>query len=256
MRRLLMAMMVASSALYGTSMTLSSCTAGITTLSPCPGNFSLTTGLSGPNYFVSAIAAASDSTAPPPDALFGPPPPVPGGRTLFAIAGVSGSYSGGPPPPLPPLSAHADASASITAVTEGPPRTGFIQFGLDITSTHDDLGTNISMTDGIHSYGPGSGAPPFGCHFVSCFYTATLPFDLGTEFQVSASVMAGGSLSPQSGRLGFGQDGDAALSFRLLEPDGKTPVSFFVVPEPSTRVLLFIAFVSAAWFLRKGDRQP
>jgi hypothetical protein len=153
---------------------------------------------------------------------------------MFALAETTGLYYGTTPPALPPLSATADATASLSAMSAGSPRSGFFEFGLSTGTLHDDMGVTISIADGVHSYqfnSVGLGAPSGGCHFEACLYTLTVPFDLGTDFTISISASAAGGISPTG--HGFGQDAEGALSFVLLESNGTTPVPFSVVPEPS-----------------------
>lgn len=252
MRRFLLAMIVASSALYATSMASSSCTVAKTTVSPCPGNLNLSTGLSGPNYFVSAFAEASDSAPPPPAANITPPTLFgPLGGTMFAIGEAEATYMGGEPPPFPSvLAANGDASANIVAHTAGPARVGLIEFSMNTATLHDDLGMSISITDGVHSYDIGSGAPPGGCFFGGCRYTATLPFDLGANFRVSISADAGVSISPPApgGPEGAGRDALGGLSFQLLEANGGK-IPFSLVPEPSSWTLLLLGFGAGTFLL-------
>ena len=228
MLRFLLAMMT-SSALYATSVTFTSCTAGTTTLSPCPGNITLTTGLYGPNYFVSAFAATGPAT---------------GQSGFSALAETTASYTGPPPPPLPPLSAAATASDDVVAFTTGPSRLGLI----DLTMLRGPITSNggsadVSITDGVHTYFP-------VCAAVFCTYRATLPFDLGTRFQFMVSAGAGSSVTySPSGPSGSGSGGLADLTFTLLEPDGKTTVPYYVVPEPSTFSLLFLVLAGGAFLL-------
>lgn len=224
--RFLLAMMV-TCVLHASTMTFSSCTAGTTTDSPCPSDVNLITGLSGPNYFVAAFAATGPGTG------------LPGTSVIAEAAAV---YTGGAPPPLPALSAGAQASENDTYYTTGPTRLGFIQFDMDsgASSSHGGLG-DVVLTDGVHSYGPGSGTHVGGCA-ESCHSIGTLPFDLGTEFQVLESASAGASLTPSSGVPDSVQGGFATVTFTLLEADGTTPVPFSVVPEPSSWALSVLGF--------------
>jgi hypothetical protein len=173
---------------------------------------------------------------------------------MFAIGEAAATYMGEPPPPFPSLlAAKGDASAGIVANTVGPARLGFIEFSMSTSTTHDDLGMNISITDGVHSYGIGTGAPPGGCFFGGCRYTATLPFDLGTDFRVLVSADAGVSITPPTsgGPEGAGREALGALSFELLDASG-SKVPFSLVPEPSSLALLWLGFGGGAFFLLKN----
>ena len=151
-------------------------------------NSQLVNRLSGPNYFVSAFADASDSAPPPPGTPIAPAPAITGGHPVFALAETTALHTGMAPPPLLPLSTAEDASASVVASSQGPLRAGFFQFGPSTGSAHDDFGVNVSMADSVHSYqfnSAGFGVPTGGCHFEVFLYTLTLAFALGAEFRVS-----------------------------------------------------------------------
>jgi hypothetical protein len=171
---------------------------------------------------------------------------------MFAIGEAAAMYTGEEPPPFPSLAAHGHASAGIVGNTVGRPRLGFIEFSMNTATIHDDFGMTISITDGVHSYSIGTGAPPGGCFFGGCRYTATLPFDLGTDFRVLVSADAGVSVTPPTsgGPSGAGRDALGALSFELLDASG-SKVPFSVVPEPSSLALLWLGFAGGAFFLLK-----
>ena len=246
MLRFLLAMLVASSALHASSFAFSSCTAGTTTVSPCPDDFTLTSGLSGPNYFVSAFAGTSEFIAAP-DAIV---PGSPGGQELSAVANAAAEEDA---PPDITLSATANASDSVTYSTNGPSRSGFIQFAVALGYLHQDApgAASALLTDGVHQYSYSGGGgiygstPPLHCFIEDCEYEATVPFDLGSEFQVSVSANAAVAVSsaPGSSR---GHDDDSQVVFRLLESDGATPVPFSVTPEPSTWGLLLCGLAIGA----------
>jgi hypothetical protein len=163
---------------------------------------------------------------------------------ISAYATASVTYTGSPPPPLPPLSASANATDTTNYYTTGPSRPGFIEFTLEafILSSHGGVG-DVDITDGVHTYNAGAGAPPGKCGVEGCsLYTATLPFDLGTGFQISAFAGGSASVTPSSPTLGSAQGGQASVtSFRLFEANGTTPVPFSAVPEPSNWGLLIIS---------------
>jgi len=229
MLRFLLALMT-SSALYATSTTFTSCTAGTTTLSPCPGNINETTGLIGPNYFVSAFAATGPATGQP---------------GFSALAQTTASYTGQPPPPLPSLSASAHASDDEFLFTTGPSRVGLIDLTMREGPTASHGGTaSVSITDGVHTYFP-------VCNSVFCNYNATLPFDLGTGFHFMESADGGLSITPPvpGGPNGAGSGGLATIFFTLFESDGKTAVPYYVTPEPSTFRLWFLVLAGGAFLL-------
>jgi hypothetical protein len=84
-----------------------------------------------------------------------------------------------------------------------------------------------------------------------CGWTATVPFDLGSKFQVSTSADVDVSLEPGPfGNTIHGSD-DAIVVFRLLEADGKTPVPFSAMPEPATWGLLLFGLAAGPLVYRK-----
>jgi hypothetical protein len=254
MHRMLLALIAASSALYATSTATSSCTAGSTTETPCPANINLTPGISGPGYHVSAFAQASDSSIVAISFIRSPQEFEPGfGWSMSAIAEMEEQYLGEPNGPLPPLSATANASANIVAYTAAPAQLGSIVLSVSTGTGHDAFGAEITVTDGVHTYGLGSGAPPrqTGCGFDGCFYTATLPFDVGSEFEVSISANASGSIAPPY--PGLGSEAIAELSFEVLSADGGK-VPFTLVPEPSTNALLLLGLALGAYWVVKPRR--
>ena len=250
MRFLFLALILSGSLLRATSVAVtqqtltfhSSCSAGAKTASPCPPG-----GLTGDGY--QAVADTGSG-------LYPPPTLIPGGQMVSVWSDASTLYHCDPIfgcPPFVPLWGTANASDTINGRTTGPNRVGWIQFSLIAGWTNDNSGTRISMKDGLHSYGIGDGAPPNTIDpSQGGSYDAKLPFELGTGFQVSASVAAN-SPCPTSEVCGTYETGTAALSFILLEPDG-TPIPFVSapgVPEPSTCMLLFLGLTAGAGFMRK-----
>jgi len=225
MRRVLL-LLVTSFALHASTFTYSSCTAGTTTETPCLGNPLLTTGLSGPNYFVSAFAHASDTPA----------------GNISALAETTGSYvlpCLGCPPPPPLLAASAQALVNDTYLTNGPVRPGFIQLSVSITAEHV-IFADDRISDGPYQYDtcpPGSSTGSEGCSG-----SALLPFELGIPFEMSvaAPVEPSGVLI-MPGDHGEGGIAFVTLTFSLFESDGTTAVGFYPAPEPSTYGLLLCA---------------
>lgn len=138
-------------------------------------------------------------------------------------------YSSGP---SPELSAIAHAKASNVFYSGGPSRLGFIQFDVEASHLHGGI-SNALLTDGTHQYGYNSEF----CGFEGCQQTETVPFNLGSEFQISTSADVEESLEPSPFGDPHGSD-DAIVVFRLLEADGTTPVPFSATPEPSSWGLL------------------
>ena len=208
--------------------TYTSCTAGTTTDSPCPGNLLLTTGLSGPNYFVFAFAQVSDT---------------PG--NLSALAETTAAYlfcTFECPPPPPVLSVSAQALIDDTYYTNGPARAGFIQLSVGITAEHV-LFADDRINDGPYQYRT---CPP-GSHgsAVGCSGSARLPFELGIPFEVSLSApVEPDSFSITPGENGHGGIAVVDVNFALFEADGSTPVPFYPTPEPSTYGLVLSAFTA------------
>lgn len=188
MRRLVFVFLAASCVSHATSIAFSSCTAGSTTLSPCPSDQNLMGGIIGPNYSIAAFALASESF---PSWLPPVSPPIPGGKELYAEADAGG-IEGYPPPPLPVLSATANASINETYYSTGPSRLGLIEFSIALGYVNAFFPGYVSV--GNYSTGAG-GIPPYSCGPEDCLYTATLPFNLGTRFQVAASTSAGAGFS-------------------------------------------------------------
>jgi hypothetical protein len=239
-RRVLFALLIASCTLRATSVVFSSCSAGSTTLTPCPGDFTLTGGLSGPGYIAAAFASAND---------FNNSPAVPeGGLTVVANA-ISRASS----PTAPLLSSLAYATDSIVYQSTGPERTGFIEFQVTLGYLHQDVdgAATAQFSDGVHqySYSGGGGVhgstPPSHCFIEDCEYSATVPFDLGTTFQVSVGA---NTLHLQGGAQPYNDE--AQVTFSLFEADGTTPVAFTAVPEPSYSGLI-LAVALAGCFVGK-----
>jgi hypothetical protein len=86
------------------------------------------------------------------------------------------------------------------------------------------------LTDGVNDYsfigGGGINGPitPIDCAPEDCLYVGRLPFQLGSQFAASASVLAFANTQSGSSQSG--------VNFSLLEADGTTPVAFFATPEP------------------------
>ncbi len=113
-----------------------------------------------------------------------------------SISGVDGMVSGATHAQISSASqysfasyeASAQASDSVEYATSGPARSGFIQLDVTLALYPGAMGDAL-LSDGVHqySYTNGTSSTPGTCTFPICEYTATLPFDLGTTFSVSAS---------------------------------------------------------------------
>ena len=215
MRRSLLILFLTASCLHATSYTFTFCSAGDISLSPCNSDFGLISGgLVGPDYLVRTYAAVPDPVMP--TALI----------SAFAEGwqdNPSGSIS---------LFGIAGAGDNMTYESQGPPRAGFIQFDIGLFYAHEafDGAATATLTDGVHAYGfvggGGISGPiaPTDCGTQACLYMGRLPFQLGSQFAASASVLAYAS-------TGYGIS-QSAVDFSLLEADGTTPVPFFATPEP------------------------
>ncbi|HEX4168120.1 MAG TPA: hypothetical protein VHZ55_21855 [Bryobacteraceae bacterium] len=232
----------------------SSCSAGMTSLSPCPpGIPGATGGISGPDYQVGANAGPSP---------VGPPTFIPGARMVSVGVDAAAEYSCGPVlpcPPFVPLSASANASASISGYTEGPSRLGSIQVSVVVGSNHDSP-PGFGFSDGTNFYGIGAGAPP-GSLNPCCggAYDATLPFMLGGPFSAGVSANAGSGVSscPVDSYpitcVGAGPSANAVISFVLLEPDGSA-IPFVSTPEPGPWALCILGLLFAIPRVRRSRR--
>src|SRR5579875_2172796 len=242
MRPVLLVLLAAAAplAVRATTIATTSCTAGSITDTPCPGNMNLTTGLSGPNYFVSSFAQAIDT---PTGNIV-----VTGGATAYYT--VSGL-------PEPTLSATDTAVVNDIDYTSGPMRPGYIHIAETISSLHGLVSTTWSLTDGSLVYGGspslGQACLPGSSSGKGCSGSATLPFELGIPFQVMASASDGASISP--GQTGYGSGDQVTLTFSLFEADGTTPVSFAPAPEPSQFALYLSGFLAVALLLRTSNRR-
>ena len=240
MRGIVFVLLATSCTLHATSIVFSSCSAGATTLTPCPGDFTLSGGLSGPGYIAAAYAVAND---------FNSSPTVPeGGLTVVANAI---SLATGPAAPV--LSSLAYATDSIVYQSAGPARAGFIQLQVMLGYLHQDINgaATARFSDGTnqYSYSGGGGAhgstPPSHCFIEDCEYSATVPFELGATFQVSVGA---NTLHLQGGSQAYNDL--AQVTFTLLEADRTSPVAFTAVPEPSYGGVL-LAVAAAACLIRR-----
>ena len=244
MLRLLLAMSLASCGLHATSLTFASCTIGTDTQTST-GTDHASCSLSIPflpppslaTVNVSASAFTSDS--------------VSGAQgTIAASTNAGAGYSVTPPPPGFQVAVTAKSSDSIDFGSAGPGRAGLIQFdirfGILRTSTAEAL-----LSDGVHyySYANQSGSTPGNCAIGGCEYIATVPFDLGSPFHVFASGSADWAIINNKGA-----EGSSQIVFTLLEADGKTPVRFFVIPEPSTWGIELFGLGTYTWFLFRRRR--
>lgn len=237
MRRFLLTLAFSAAWLQATTFTYKSCTAGATTLSPCDSDVTLTSGgLVSSQYVVRAYAAA--------------PSPFANGAPVSAYATGLGQLNA--PVGSISLSGIAEASDSMTYQSAGPARAGFIQFEIGLTYANEDPSSAAAMLKGgVDSYsfnGYGGSVPPVSCFIESCVYVGTLPFELGSPFQITASAMA--YANPQEG------GSESLLSFSLLEADATTPAEYSAVPEPFTRGVQIVGLGLIACTLWKRQSGP
>jgi hypothetical protein len=154
---------------------------------------------------------------------------------LIAHAEVAASS-----PSAPPKTTYQAVAISmvdnLTFETPGPKRQGLIQFDIELGNAHAGAALGL-ISDGIRKYSLQSS--PGGCQLRPCSDIGTLPISLGTEFYVTSD--ASGSIA---GNFAFNNyafaSGTSDITFQLFEADGKTPVKFFAVPEPSTYSTLLL----------------
>jgi hypothetical protein len=247
MHRLLLATFLMVSALQADTFTFSSCNSGTMTISPC-GTYPTGGGFQD----AGAGAAASDNSVIFGNGLYPSLPAITGGRAMSTGAQAY-AYN--------PGSATADAKAFGTFDSAGPPRPGFIQFDLTLDHFHGGETTAV-LTDGVHTYSyafdasPGGSTPPFPgtCSIESCSWNAKVPFDLGADFQVTIESGAGATPPVPTGYPPINVDhgaSDGTLVFTLLEANGKYPVPFFAVPEPSEWELLLVGLGACGWLAHR-----
>ena len=253
MARLIIALLFAASVLHAASTVSSSCTAGSNTISPCSTDPNLITGLTGPDYFAGAYASVTEFSATNLQG-YGGTPAIPGGYGLDAIANAATVATDAS---APPLSATAHASDTETYASLGPLRSGSIELDIGLGYLHEDGPgvVTVTITDGTdtYTYSGGGGifgsTPPVSCGTEDCVYTATLPFQLGTTFQISVAANAAAGPASSNG----GHDGEAQVVFNILDANGAS-VPFAAVPEPSTWALFSLAMLCAGWFARHRVR--
>lgn len=251
MFRLLVASLVAASALQASSFTFSSCTAGATTISPCGGDALTPNGIYGPDYMSLGGTGASDNSSVIGDTVLDTLPPIPSGHVMSVGVGVEVSSLGS----NPELSAVARANAGNVFYSAGSSRSGFIQFDVRVDHTHGGNSSAL-LSDGTHEYKyvnsgglSGGSTPPLSCDFEGdCIWTATVPFNLGSGFQVSTSADIEALLEPNNAGASFSGGDDALVIFRLLESDGTTLVPFSATPEPASWALLLFG-LTAGWLV-------
>ena len=251
MGRVALMLLVIASTLHGASTAFSTCSDGTITLTPCSTDPTLATGgITGSNYTVNAWAGtmelATNASLFPPDV-----PNIIGGRQQQALADTVTTFLG----PVPPLTASANASDVQTYISGGPARPGFLQLEVLLGYIHEASPgvANADLNDGTHDYFYSGGAAIIGptapvlCNQEECLYSATVPFELGTTFQVSVSansvIIAG---EPEGGH-----DGGSTVLFGLFDANG-SPVPFSAVPEPGTGAMLAIAAGVLAAILPKS----
>lgn len=158
--------------------------------------------------------------------------------TVGADAGVSSGI-----PSSANASSSAYASETETFRSAGPPRPGGIEFLLEAAGSGAD--NSVSISDGVHQYSLNCPAR-IGC---SSGGPQPMPFELGTNFTVTAFASAVGACFP-----GYCSQAGAGVNFlQLFEADGTTPVGYFLVtvPEPGEGDLLLLAIPVGLWRLRR-----
>jgi hypothetical protein len=138
-------------------------------------------------------------------------------------------------PPQPFLSGTANATVNDSFYTTGPLRSGDIEISVNIFSLTSNPLASDTVTDGIHTY---TGCPP-GSTITqeSCNGSATLPFELGTTFQVSALAPGATDLQLATNGSVIAVEDGVNVTFGLFDANG-APVPFFAAPEPATYGLL------------------
>lgn len=143
-------------------------------------------------------------------------------------------------------SALATASIDFLAATDGPQRGGFATYSLYTDGDHGGF-AGVSLANAIDGLG--------GCGGIPCQNQGTMvPFELGTEFGISASIRA------SSGSDFAGAGGISQIRLRLFEADG-TPVVIFdppaasAVPEPGTRLLSLAGLATIGLFMFRRRKQ-
>jgi hypothetical protein len=235
MKRLLFLILASSSGLRATSFTFASCTVGTTTQTST-GPTSSSCNLNGPPVFIDGVnVTGSVGALGIVDSAF--ESGGPGNLDVSASASADGVFPSGLA-----FSAAGGANDGLSYLTKGPARTGFIHVDLTAFLFNGELG-DFDITDGVHRYN--SNTIPLNSA------TYTLPFDLGSPFQVSVSTSTG----PISAVCGedLCPNGEVKVVFSLLEANGTTPVPFFVTPEPSTCGLVFVGLAAGTWFLFRRD---
>lgn len=202
MRRFLLILIAASSALRATSITFVTCTLGTTTQtnsSSCLiGPFPV---IVPPQFPVVGADASASGSADPLGGL------LVASTDAFAFPLDSG------------LTTDAEASASDTEIFAGtgPHRLGLVTFDVSLSTTHDDPGGSAFLSDGVNNY-----TLPFACGFGGCEETGTLPFYLGADVKYQASVEVSAGVTECFTGC---PNADIQLSFSLLAAP---------IPEPST----------------------
>jgi hypothetical protein len=223
MRSLLLLMIAASCNVYAASFTSVTCSAGPITQSktdPFDSNCS--------SAYQHAFANASASAS--------------GGIGVVTARAEAISH------PTSSLTSHADAQAmeSETYISTGPNRLGLLQVTISLSFLHESV-VDVLVTDGIREYRfakDSAPVPPSSgfCAAEDCDYVGTLPFELGSQFQVSASATADVS-NCFVGSVGC-PFGLVYAPFSLFEANGTTPVPFSIMPEPSAWGLLLLGLTA------------
>ena len=187
--------------------------------------------------------------------------PVPGAGSLTSFSlDVAGSARAVPFVPASPTTATTTAQAASTAnidylfSTSGPVRQGVITTTASVRNLQRGAGNdsaNATVSVGSLS---GSCAPsgdfcqgllgPLGSYSNSFTLGTTFAFRFSEAFQATGTFIDG---------TGFA-NGAVSFNFQLLEADGRTPVAFSAVPEPSAFSLLALAGPLAWLYRRRASR--
>ena len=239
MRHLVLLVAATACCLHASSFTSATCTLGTTTIAQTgTANSSCIFNADNGEPILNADADASNSFSGT-QATLG----------VFTGADVIGSAI----PPILMPSAASQASNDQIFTTTGPTRTGSIQFTVDLLYAHEDFtgASTAILDDGVHQYtflgGGGIHGPiaPVNCGPESCEYTGTLPFDLGSTFEISV-------FSHSEVALNGGPSAGSTITFSLLDAGSAVPL--FFLPEPKSDSLAVLG-IGSLWALNLRRRR-